>query len=75
MTDFEIFLVCMLVPLLYALAYTAGKYDVLELFFQSIAADLNESLAKAEEICLLTGNECTNCGLDGCTYRKVVQND
>ena len=42
MTDFELFLACLLIPAVYAVIYMAGKYDILALICESIESKCKE---------------------------------
>ena len=37
MTDFEMFLCCLLIPIVYVLTYIAGKYNLINLICQMLA--------------------------------------
>ena len=45
MSDFELFIACLLAPIIYILTYIAGKYDILKL----ICKMLEEEFKKIEE--------------------------
>ena len=46
MSDFEMMLTCLLVPVSYVLIYIAGKYDVLNLICKMLEEKVNEYIEK-----------------------------
>ena len=49
MSDFELFLCCLLAPLFWVFAYTAGRLNLLEHFFESAAENVSLTLEQLKE--------------------------